>query len=132
MTDLATARGDTDFSEIAMSILLEVDCVARIGGEEFVLVLGGTPQKDAVIAVQRIAEQLERTASRFNRAQLSHYCINGHHRNTNPVKMWNKAWIERTRRSTMQKDRSKQDRLIAEVIKRFSFRPMAKAKNLRE
>ncbi len=46
------------FSEIAMSILREVDCVARIGGEEFVLVLGGTPQKDAVIAVQRIAEKL--------------------------------------------------------------------------
>jgi diguanylate cyclase (GGDEF)-like protein len=46
------------FSEITMSILREVDCVARIGGEEFVLVLGGTPQKDAVIAVQRIAEQL--------------------------------------------------------------------------
>ncbi len=46
------------FSEIAISILREVDCVARIGGEEFVLVLGGTPQRDAVIAVQRIAEQL--------------------------------------------------------------------------
>jgi diguanylate cyclase (GGDEF)-like protein len=46
------------FSEIAISILREVDCVARIGGEEFVLVLGGTPQKDAVIAVQRIAEEL--------------------------------------------------------------------------
>lgn len=46
------------FSEIAISILREVDCVARIGGEEFVLVLGGTPQRDAVIAVQRIAEKL--------------------------------------------------------------------------
>jgi diguanylate cyclase (GGDEF)-like protein len=46
------------FSEIAMTILREVDCVARIGGEEFVLVLGGTPQHEAVIAVRRIAEKL--------------------------------------------------------------------------
>jgi diguanylate cyclase (GGDEF)-like protein len=46
------------FADIAMTILREVDCVARIGGEEFVLVLSGTPQRDAVVAVQRIAEQL--------------------------------------------------------------------------
>lgn len=46
------------FSDIAMTILREVDCVARIGGEEFVLVLSGTPQREAVIAVQRIAQQL--------------------------------------------------------------------------
>jgi diguanylate cyclase (GGDEF)-like protein len=46
------------FSDIAKMILREVDCVARIGGEEFVLVLGGTPQQDAVIAIRRIAQKL--------------------------------------------------------------------------
>jgi len=46
------------FSEIARVILREVDCVARVGGEEFVLVLSGTPQQDAVIAVSRIAQKL--------------------------------------------------------------------------
>lgn len=48
----------TSFADIAMTILREVDCVARIGGEEFVLVLGGTPQHEAVIAIRRIAEKL--------------------------------------------------------------------------
>lgn len=46
------------FSEIAKVILREVDCVARVGGEEFVLVLSGTLQQDAVIAVRRIAQKL--------------------------------------------------------------------------
>ena len=46
------------FAEIAMKILREVDCVARIGGEEFVLVLGGTPKHEAVVAIRRIAENL--------------------------------------------------------------------------
>ncbi len=46
------------FSEIAQLILREVDCVARVGGEEFVLVLGGTPQQEALIATDRIAEKM--------------------------------------------------------------------------
>ncbi|MCB1644000.1 MAG: GGDEF domain-containing protein [Pseudomonadales bacterium] len=55
------ATGDTvlrGFADIAVKILREVDCVARIGGEEFVLVLGGTPRQDAVIAARRIGEEL--------------------------------------------------------------------------
>ena len=46
------------FAEIATSILREVDCVARLGGEEFLLVLAGTPQQDAMIAAARLAAQL--------------------------------------------------------------------------
>ena len=46
------------FSEIAQSILRELDCVSRIGGEEFVLVLAGTSQEDAKIAAGRIGEKL--------------------------------------------------------------------------
>lgn len=48
------------FADIARDILREVDCVARIGGEEFVLVLGGTSQNDAVIAAERIGAGLRR------------------------------------------------------------------------
>ncbi len=46
------------FSEIAQSILREVDCVSRIGGEEFVLLLAGTSQGDAKLAAARIGEKL--------------------------------------------------------------------------
>ncbi|MFT5211533.1 MAG: diguanylate cyclase (GGDEF)-like protein [Flavobacterium sp.] len=46
------------FSEIAQSILRELDCVSRIGGEEFVLVLAGTSQEDAKVAAHRIGEKL--------------------------------------------------------------------------
>lgn len=46
------------FSDIASDILREVDCVARIGGEEFVLVLGGTSQEDALVAAERLGERL--------------------------------------------------------------------------
>ncbi len=46
------------FAQIALSVLREVDCAARVGGEEFVLVLGGTTQKDALIAAERIQEKL--------------------------------------------------------------------------
>ncbi|MBL4679449.1 MAG: GGDEF domain-containing protein [Pseudomonadales bacterium] len=48
------------FSEIAQSILREVDCVSRIGGEEFVLVLAGTTQEAAKIAARRIGEKLSK------------------------------------------------------------------------
>lgn len=47
------------FAEIVGHILREVDCVARIGGEEFLLVLGGTSQVDAIIAAGRIATRLK-------------------------------------------------------------------------
>ncbi len=48
------------FADIARDILREVDCVARIGGEEFVLMLGGTSQNDAVIAAERIGAGLRK------------------------------------------------------------------------
>jgi len=38
-----------------MNILREVDCVARMGGEEFLLVLAGTSQRDALLAAERLA-----------------------------------------------------------------------------
>ncbi len=56
------ATGDEvlkNFARVAEEILREVDCVARIGGEEFVLVMSGTNQHDAVTGAQRIADALK-------------------------------------------------------------------------
>jgi diguanylate cyclase (GGDEF)-like protein len=47
------------FTSAAKQELREVDCVARIRGEEFIVVLGGTPQNEAVVAAQRLASALE-------------------------------------------------------------------------
>lgn len=46
------------FADIAHHVLREVDCAARIGGEEFVLVLGGTTQGDAIVVAERIGARL--------------------------------------------------------------------------
>ncbi len=46
------------FADIAAQVLREIDCVARVGGEEFVLVLGGTPEQDARAAAERICVKL--------------------------------------------------------------------------
>lgn len=46
------------FSDISKSVLREVDCISRVGGEEFVLLLGGTTQRDALVASQRICAKL--------------------------------------------------------------------------
>ena len=46
------------FADIANKILREVDCVARLGGEEFVLVLGATTEREAVAAAERIRQEL--------------------------------------------------------------------------
>lgn len=46
------------FSRVAEDVIREVDCVARIGGEEFVLVLSGTSQSDAVRGAERLAAGL--------------------------------------------------------------------------
>ena len=46
------------FAKIAQSILREVDCASRIGGEEFVLVLGGTSEQDALVVTERIGAKL--------------------------------------------------------------------------
>jgi diguanylate cyclase (GGDEF)-like protein len=47
-----------NFARIAGEVVREVDCVARIGGEEFVLVLAGTSQADALRASERLAQGL--------------------------------------------------------------------------
>ncbi len=47
-----------NFSRIAAEELREVDCVARIGGEEFVLVLGGTTESGAMVVAERIRAAL--------------------------------------------------------------------------
>jgi len=46
------------FADIARQVLREIDCVARVGGEEFVLVLGGTSEQDARAAAERICIKL--------------------------------------------------------------------------
>ncbi|MBT4163175.1 MAG: GGDEF domain-containing protein, partial [Gammaproteobacteria bacterium] len=55
------ATGDSvlkNFSRVAEQVTREVDCVARIGGEEFILVLSGTNETDAVTVARRLAEGL--------------------------------------------------------------------------
>lgn len=47
-----------NFGKIAADALREVDCVARIGGEEFVLVLGGTTEDGAMVVAERIRAAL--------------------------------------------------------------------------
>jgi diguanylate cyclase (GGDEF)-like protein len=46
-------------AELSTGLLREVDCVARIGAEEFVLVLGGTTQENGLLAARRISEGLK-------------------------------------------------------------------------
>jgi diguanylate cyclase (GGDEF)-like protein len=46
------------FASIVKSILREVDCIARIGEEKFVLVFGGATESDALVAARRIADKL--------------------------------------------------------------------------
>lgn len=56
------ATGDDvlrSFARVAEHIVREVDCVARIGGEEFVLVFAGTNEKDAVRGAERLAAGLK-------------------------------------------------------------------------
>lgn len=48
------------FAEIARRTVRAVDYVARIGGEEFVLVLVGTPAQNAAIVAERIRSQTAR------------------------------------------------------------------------
>ncbi|MEO2175917.1 MAG: GGDEF domain-containing protein [bacterium] len=53
--------GDQDltrFAQIAESVLREVDCISRVRGTEFILVLGGTTENDALIVAHRIGEGL--------------------------------------------------------------------------
>ncbi len=48
------------FAEIASRAVREVDYVARFGGEEFVLVLVGTPKENAVVVAERIRRRMAR------------------------------------------------------------------------
>jgi diguanylate cyclase (GGDEF)-like protein len=48
-----------EFVRIAGSVVREVDCVARVGGEEFVLVLGGATEQDAWVVAQRLRSLLQ-------------------------------------------------------------------------
>lgn len=57
------AKGDMvlkQFAEIAADAVRDVDYVARVGGEEFVLVLVGTPKDNAHIVAERIRKQMAR------------------------------------------------------------------------
>ena len=48
-----------EFTSIAKSVVREADCVARLGGEEFVMVFGGASQSDALLVAERINSLLE-------------------------------------------------------------------------
>jgi diguanylate cyclase (GGDEF)-like protein len=55
------AAGDEvlrNFARVAQEVSREVDSVARIGGEEFIMVLSGTRQADAVMGAERLASKL--------------------------------------------------------------------------
>ncbi|MBV1876131.1 MAG: GGDEF domain-containing protein [Pseudomonadales bacterium] len=56
------------FAKILRSELRETDCGARIGGEEFILMLGGTDQMNALIVSERIAGKLARLQISNNEA----------------------------------------------------------------
>ncbi len=49
-----------DFVRIAESVVREVDCVARVGGDEFVLVLGGATEQDAQTVARRLRVLLQK------------------------------------------------------------------------
>lgn len=56
------AAGDevlSNFSGLCHHVVREVDCVARMGGEEFLLVLSGTNEQSAVTAAKRLVEGLK-------------------------------------------------------------------------
>jgi len=56
------ATGDDvlrNFAGVAEDVIREVDCIARIGGEEFVMVFPGTNQSDAVRGAERLAAGLK-------------------------------------------------------------------------
>ena len=44
-----------NFCRVAEDVVREVDCVARIGGEEFILLFAGTNQHDAIRGAERLA-----------------------------------------------------------------------------
>jgi len=55
------AAGDEvlrNFARVAQEVSREVDSVACIGGEEFIMVLSGTRQADAVMGAERLASKL--------------------------------------------------------------------------
>ncbi|MBO6556910.1 MAG: diguanylate cyclase [Pseudomonadales bacterium] len=55
------ATGDDvlrSFARVAEHVVREVDCVARMGGEEFVLVFAGTGERDAVRGAERLVAGL--------------------------------------------------------------------------
>lgn len=47
-----------NFCRVAEGVIREVDCVARIGGEEFILLFAGTNQHDAIRGAERLADGL--------------------------------------------------------------------------
>jgi diguanylate cyclase (GGDEF)-like protein len=48
-----------NFARISESVVREVDCVARLEGEEFVVVLGGSSEQDALVVANRIRSLLQ-------------------------------------------------------------------------
>ncbi len=48
-----------NFARVAEGVIREIDCIARIGGEEFVLVFAGTNQSDAIRGAERLAAGLK-------------------------------------------------------------------------
>lgn len=47
------------FALVGKDVIREIDCIARIGGEEFVLVFAGTRQADAVRGAERLVSGLK-------------------------------------------------------------------------
>jgi len=54
------------FAEVLRASLRDTDTPARIGGEEFAVMLTSTPQDEAMVALERIREALDQRAIEFN------------------------------------------------------------------
>ncbi len=61
-----------DFARRLHDLLRRTDCLGRVGGEEFVLVLPDTPPEEAVLIVERMLVVIRRSRPLANHAEFSY------------------------------------------------------------
>ncbi len=108
------------FAEIAESVLREVDCIGRIGGEEFLLVLVGSSEQDALIAAERLAARLRDMVVSMNEPQ---YRITASMGITEyrPVELIEAA-VERADKALYDAKRTGRNKLVVAELAEFQIR----------